>query len=80
MASTGDAIDFGNLTQARSSMKGTASSPIRGVFAGGYKTPGISDVIDYITIDTLGDAVDFGDIIASQSYGAGCSDSHGGLG
>ncbi len=80
MASTGDAIDFGNLTQARSSMKGTASSPIRGVFAGGYKTPGISDIIDYITIDTLGNAVDFGDIITGQSFGAGCSDSHGGLG
>ena len=61
-------------------MKGTASSPIRGVFAGGYKTPGISDVIDYITIDTLGNAVDFGDLIAAASIWCGCSDSHGGLG
>ena len=38
MASTGDAIDFGNLTQARQILTACSSST-RGLFAGGTRTP-----------------------------------------
>ena len=51
----------------------------RGLIGGGY-TPSNSDVIDYITIATLGNAADFGDLTLARRAIGGCSDSHGGLG
>ena len=37
---------------------GSFSSPVRGVWGGGVS----SDTIEYITISTLGDSIDFGDL------------------
>ena len=42
----------------------------RGVFAGGYKTPGFSQVIDYVTISSTGNAIDFGQL--PNTYAANC--------
>ena len=67
MASEGDGIDFGNLTQARYSLNG-ASSSTRGCFAGGW-VPNNSNVIDYVEIQTLGDALDFGDLSEGGNHG-----------
>ena len=78
IASLGDAINFGDLTQARERFTGV-SSKIRGVFGGGI-TPSNSDVIEYVTIATLGDATDFGNLTLARRESGGCSDSHGGLG
>ena len=67
IASTGDAIDFGNLTQARRGLNGLAS-PTRGCFAAGYQQPDTTtetDIIDYVTIASTGNAQDFGDLIAA---------------
>ena len=67
IASTGDAIDFGNLTQARRGLNGLAS-PTRGCFAAGYQQPDTTtetDIIDYVTIASTGNALDFGDLIAA---------------
>ena len=64
IASTGDAVDFGDSTRAHQSQGGLASS-VRGVFGGGYTdSPAAtySNTIDYITIATLGNAADFGDL------------------
>ena len=47
IATLGNALDFGDLTQARF-YPGACSSNIRGVFGGG-DTPSASDVIDYVT-------------------------------
>ena len=52
IASLGDAIDFGNLTQGRFSFGG-AASPIRGTFGGGDGDTQYN-IIDYITIATTG--------------------------
>jgi len=63
-SSTGNADDFGDLTEARTS-SGSASNSIRGAFLGGQTGTGPvvrSNVIDYITIATLGNAVDYGDL------------------
>jgi len=63
MASAGDAIDFGNLTEGRDSGCSTSSST-RGLWAGGIdRVPSVagSNVIDYVEIQTLGNAIDFGD-------------------
>ena len=82
MASTGNATDFGNLTDARNELTG-ASSKTRGLFAGGYDQPTRINIIDFITIATTGDAQDFGDLtFASDGQvrsTSGCSDSNGGL-
>ena len=66
--STGNSIDFGDLTDARSSM-GSLSSRTRGVFACGY-SPGDVNTIDYVTISSTGNAIDFGDNAASGNNGA----------
>ena len=73
MASEGNGIDFGNLTVAR--FRGSAvSNSTRGIFIGG-RNPSNSDVMDYIQIMTLGDALDFGDLGTSHTRfnGAGSS-------
>jgi len=75
IASTGDAQDFGDLSQARSS-NGACSSSTRGVFGGGIRLVSPmtnSNVIDYITISTLGDAQDFGDLIEERRGTVSCS-------
>ena len=80
IASEGNAIHFGDLTVARD--HGAAESNlIRGVFAGGQSGPTRVNVIDYFSISTGGDALDFGDLSAGIRKGcSGLSDSHGGLG
>ena len=84
IASTGNAIYFGDLTSRRSAIAaGGCSNQIRGICAGGYEEPsgGNVNTVDYITITSAGDAIDFGDLSAeSWSQAAACSDSHGGLG
>ena len=56
------------------------SNGIRGVFAGGVNP--YRNSIDYITIATTGNGVDWGDLPdpnGSYAYAAGLSDSHGGI-
>jgi hypothetical protein len=84
IATTGNGIDFGDLTQARSTYQGRASSRTRGIWGGGYVgsplTPtGSSNIIDYVEIPTLGDAVDFGNLSGSRFGVGGHSDSTRGL-
>ena len=50
----------------------------RGVIAGGY-TPGATDVIDYINIDTTGNAIDFGNQTTNFRSSGQCSSSTRGL-
>ena len=86
IASAGNASDFGDSTLLRAQCTATMSNSIRGVFAGGYQpSPNSTDTntVDFITIATIGNASDFGDISrlndSSNREGGGCSDSHGGL-
>ena len=60
---TGDVTDFGDLSsQKKGSGKGNASNSTRAIFCGEDKSGDtITNVIDFITIATTGDAVDFGD-------------------
>ena len=62
IATTGNATDFGDLTDALYSMAGT-SSATRGLFAGGYNPAGnATNLMNYVTIATTGNAQDFGDL------------------
>ena len=61
--SKGKAEDFGNLTLDRDS-GGSCSSSTRGVIGGAIHRSPLSEtnIIDYVEIATLGNALDFGDI------------------
>ena len=81
IASLGNAINFGDLTLARTFLTATAS-PTRGVFSGGSPYPGPYagvDRIDYVTISTQGNAVDFGNLSVARGRAKGLSNAHGGL-
>jgi hypothetical protein len=82
ISSGGNAVNFSNLTVARSGANASASQT-RVVFGGGGLAPDSStrtSTIDYVTIASQGDAIDFGELTSLRSFGACSSDSHGGLG
>ena len=63
ISSTGNAADFGDLTQI-SGYNGSCSSATRGIRAGGTAPANPStDTIDYYTIAQTGNAIDFGNLI-----------------
>ena len=78
ISSTGNAIDFGDLTIARWGVAG-ASSSTRGLFTGGTIGPGTIGAgvneIEYVTIASIGNAVDFGDLQQEVAGSASCSSS-----
>ena len=60
-STSGNAVDFGDLVTARRRARGLSSST-RGVFTGGFTTTPTAtyfDIIDFVTISTTGNAVDF---------------------
>ena len=72
ISTQGNAADFGDLTQATMGM-GAGGNSTRGIFYGGGLTAPTfpnTDVISYITIGTLGNAIDFGDATQSVEYAA----------
>jgi len=75
IASIGNAIDFGDLTAARAISSSSFSNSVRGVWGGGYNTgaspsvSGYGGIIDYVTIATVGNAVDFGEP-SVETYGS----------
>ena len=78
--STGNAMDFGDLSTTFSPYANGISNCIRAVFGGGYiASPGRTNRIEYVNISTQGNAVDFGDRTVSHASGGACSNSHGGL-
>ena len=83
IASTGDATDFGDLTRTNSAYGGSCCSSTRGLFAGGYNnTPApVTEVnnIDYITIASTGNSLDFGDLVTAGFYNFGTSNKTRGI-
>ena len=63
IATTGNAIDFGNLASTTQE-GGGFGSPTRGFHFGG--DPALN-TIEYVTFSSTGDAVDFGDTTGDQS-------------
>jgi len=61
-----NAFDFGNLTQGNRAEPGSASNETRGIIFGGSAGPSPvvrTNNITYIQISTLGDGIDFGDMV-----------------
>ena len=77
IATLGNATRFGESSKAGAGAPMGASSTTRGVFAGGqFDNPyPQTDIIDFITIATEGNAQDFGDLTAATSHGSGLSNS-----
>ena len=78
IATTGDAQDFGDLQAVRYGHTGF-SSPTRGIFAGGYLSPGQTASIDFFTIATLGNSFDFGDLSIGVGYNGSVTNSTRGV-
>jgi hypothetical protein len=73
----GNAANFGSLTVNRSQASGVSNST-RALFGGGFaETPGNTwyNVIDFVTISTLGNGVDFGDLNNSVAIPAAAGSS-----
>jgi len=82
IASTGNASDYGDLLTATDNTQsfGTCANATRGLWAGGYDVPaGRLNIIQYCTIDTNGNTIDFGDLTAVQSGPAGAASPTRGL-
>ena len=78
IATLGNSVKFGELSGNRD-LLGGASSPTRGVYAGGKTPSSATNIMEYISLQTEGDAVDFGDLTVA-GYGVyGLSNAHGGL-
>jgi len=75
IASTGNALDFGDLSAAKYSLA-SLSSATRGLFAGAEN---FINNIDYIVLATIGNASDFGDLSTTSGNGAGCSSKTRGI-
>ena len=82
IASQGTTDEFGQTTVARRST-GSVSSSTRGLMGGGFVAPTsphtISDVIDYVTIATTANAVDFGNMQSTAYHYATASNETRGL-
>ena len=77
VASGGDTTFFGALTRRTRQVRGTCNN-VRGLFFGGYGAadpyPTVNH-IDYVTIASNGNAIDFGDLTVDRSQGAAIAHS-----
>jgi len=77
ISTTGNSQDFGDLTVARE-RSGSASNKEnqRGTFGGGNTSgPTANNTIDYITINSAGNATDFGDVSVTRAFIGGTSNA-----
>ena len=66
-ATTGNAIDFGNLVQKKEKTDGVIGDATRAVVGGGHIHPNSqTNEMDYVTIQTTGNALDFGDLTQAR--------------
>ena len=69
MATTGNSLDFGDVTTVETSTNGITSNSVRAVrFAADY-APLTANTIDYVTIASLGNAIDFAESNVSSFNG-----------
>ena len=75
IATLGNSADFGDLTEKRGICKAVNSST-RGVIGGGYNDSNSPTLtMDFVTISSRGNAVDFGDTLPSTGQSGGACES-----
>ena len=80
IASTGDAVDYGDLINSDNRYPNQFASPTRGVIKGGGFNP-INSTVEFVTIASLGNSQVFGDLQGGTrtELGSGLSNSVRGL-
>jgi hypothetical protein len=78
IATTGNALDFGDLSASLTG-PAPASSSTRAVFMGGGNSSSTINNMSYVTILTTGDAVDFGSLTTTVFIAAGISNETRGI-
>ena len=78
IATTGNAVDFGDVRVANTAM-GACSSSVRGLAAGGQAPSSYTKNIDYITMASQGGANDFGELFEGRDWPVGLSNDILGL-
>ena len=73
-ASTGSSVVFGECQEGKNNAAGAGNS-VRGVFAGGYRSPGDrkSNNIEFVNLASLGNTQDFGDLTIFRACLRACS-------
>ena len=81
IGSLGNAVDFGDLVTTSNAGACGTSGLGRGIFAGmgGGGSSAYRKNIEYVTIASVGNATDFGDLSVGRKTGAATSAGHGGL-
>ena len=83
MSTLGNSQNFGEVSTLSKTGAAAVASSTRACFLAGTGTTGngshVSNVIDFVTISTLGNAQDFGDTTVAVSALAGASNSTRGL-
>ena len=79
IATLGSAFMFGDLTNARAFIAGNVASETRGIFGGGRNPAVHTNRIDYVTIASQGNAIDFGDQSRAFMASGGMSSSTRGI-
>jgi len=79
--SLGNAQDFGDLLNPRSYSGGNCQSSTRGIIAGGFlpAAPTRTDSIEFLTMASLGNSADFGDLATAVSTIGAASNSTRGI-
>ena len=75
IATTGDARGFGDATLARHTNQACSNATRAINFSGGSAPAGVSNVIDFFTMASTGNAQDFGDTLFEQRNGLGAMSS-----
>ena len=76
--SMGTSGEFGDMAKVAAYGQGGCSSSTRGLFTGGTNPTNLQD-IDYITIATTSNGLDFGDLRIQHGYTSSCSNETRGL-
>ena len=66
ISTLGNSEYFGDLSQQRRNPGGRVSDGTRGLILGGYHEPSARDNIDYCTIASGGDFIDFGNLTSAR--------------
>ena len=83
IATLGNSTSFGTLSRSTSRDGGAMASSTRAAHGGGDQvipsTVNPTNTIEYVSIATQGNSVDFGDLTQARKHLGGLSNGHGGL-
>ena len=68
IATTGNAADFGDITDTGTRSSGGACANATRALYGGGANPSVLNTIDYVTIASLGNSADFGDLTSTRYH------------